>query len=185
MHTDLAHRLAQLESDVNALTPRAAQLSQRLVEISDETAKMDTAVSADAAGLEKLKQERDAGLAKLQESRANGLAELTRERQAELDAIKRDWDAKAAQMDREIAQQRDLLAELTKNYNQAALAKGQQGMEDVRIGAPAAAPDHPLPRGGAVKTLVALLIGGCLGIGISLVREARREPVRSPREAAN
>jgi uncharacterized protein involved in exopolysaccharide biosynthesis len=186
VHTDLAHRLAQLESDVNALTPRAAQLSQRLVEISDEAAKMDTAVSADAAGLEKLSQERDAGLAKLQESRANGLAELTRQRQAELDAIKRDWDAKAAQMDRDIAQQRDLLAELTKNYNQAALAKGQQGMEDVRIGAPAASPDHPMPRGGIVKTLVALILGGCIGISIALVREAgRSQGVRSGKGSAS
>jgi uncharacterized protein involved in exopolysaccharide biosynthesis len=77
-------------------------------------------------------------------------------------------------MDRDIAQQRDLLAELTKNYNQAALAKGQQGMEDVRIGAPAAPPDHPLARGGVVKTLVGLIVGGCLGIGVALVREARR-----------
>ncbi len=184
VHTDLAHRLAQLESDVNALTPRAAQLSQRLAEISDEAAKMDLAVSADQAGLGKLTQERDAGLAKLQEVRSNALADLTRQRQSELDAIKRDWDAKAAQMDRDIAQQRDLLAELTKNYNQAALAKGQQGMEDVRIGAPAAAPDHALPRGGTVKVLVALIFGGCIGIGIALVREAGRGPARSPRESA-
>lgn len=180
VNTELARRLAQLESDVNALTPRAAQLSQRLGEISDEASKMDLAVSADQAGLEKITQERDAGLAKLREVRSNGLVDLTRQRQAELDAIKRDWDAKAAQMDRDIAQQRDLLAELTKNYNQAALAKGQQGMEDVRIGAPAAPPDHPLPRGGLVKSLVALILGGFVGIGIALVREAgRSQGVRS------
>jgi capsular polysaccharide biosynthesis protein len=176
VYTELARRVAQLESDVNALTPRAAQLAERLGEISAEAAKMDLSVSTDESALEKLSQERDAGLAKLREDRTNRVTELMRERQADLDAIKREWDTKTAQMDRDIAQQRDLLAELTKNYNQAALAKGQQGMEDVRIGAPAAPPDHPLARGGVVKTLVGLFVGGCLGIGVALVREVRQTP---------
>jgi capsular polysaccharide biosynthesis protein len=185
VHTELARRLSQLESDVNALTPRAAQLAERLAEISKETSNMDVSVSADEAGLEQLNQERDAGLARLREDRSNRLSGLTRQRQNELDAIKREWDTKLGQLDRDIAQERELLSELAKNYNQATLARGQQDFEDVRLGAAAVVPDTQLPRLGALKTLLGLVIGGLLGTGAALVREASRVGVGTRLAAVN
>jgi uncharacterized protein involved in exopolysaccharide biosynthesis len=64
------------------------------------------------------------------------------------------------------------------------LAKGQHEFEDVRLGAPAVPPERPTPRGGLLKTLVAVFVGGGLGIGVSLVREANAKVVVNARERA-
>jgi uncharacterized protein involved in exopolysaccharide biosynthesis len=77
-------------------------------------------------------------------------------------------------MDRDIGQQRDLFADLAKRANQALLAKAESNVEDVRLGAPAVPPDQPRRRGGVRMTLIGLIVGGILGIGASMVREASR-----------
>ncbi len=172
--TMIATNISQAETDYNALVPRASQLEERLGEISKTLKDADSGIRTDNAGLEKLEKERDAGLAKLQDERANGLAELTRDRQQELDAIKREGDAALGSMDRDIGQQRDLFADLAKRANQALLAKAETNVEDVRLGAPAVPPDEPRRRGGVKMTLIALIAGGVLGIGVSMIREASR-----------
>ncbi|MFI5166669.1 MAG: hypothetical protein ACHQQS_08625 [Thermoanaerobaculales bacterium] len=172
VYTTIASNLSQTETDLNALTPRAHQLEQRLAEMSVELNTTDAGLSTDEAGLEKLQRERDAGLSRLEANRANDLDRLTRERQADLDGIKREWDTRLAQADRDIGQEKDLFADLAKKDSQALLAKAQQDVEDVRLGAPAVAPDRPQRRGGATKSLLALVIGGLVGTGIAIVREA-------------
>jgi uncharacterized protein involved in exopolysaccharide biosynthesis len=177
VYTTIASNLSQAESDFNALKPRASQLEQRLQEMSAELKLADSGISADNAGLEKLQREREAGLANLQNDRANALAGLNRDRQRDLDAIRREWDTNLAIMDRDIAQQRELFGELAKKANQALLAKAEPNAEDVRLAAPAMAPDRPRRRGGAAKTAIGIFAGALLGIGLSLVREAGRRPL--------
>ncbi len=170
--TSLSEKTANIEMEVNSLIPRAAGLAADIERLNTEMKTVETSLGSDEAALEKLQRERDAGLAQLKEDRENMLTHLTHERQAALDAIKRETDTRLAQADRMIAQERDLFAELAKNYNQARLAKGEQNMEDIRLGAPAVPPENPEPRGGAKKALLAAIVGGMLGLFIALVREA-------------
>ncbi len=172
VYTSLNAKAAEIEMDVNAMTPRAAALAQDLDRISTEMKTLETTLRGYQAGLEKLEREREAGLAQLQEQRGNGLARLQRDRQSELDALKREADTRLGQLDRDIAQQRELFDRLAKSYNQALLAKGQQDVEDVRLGAPAVPPQVPQPRGRAAKTLLAAILGGMLGLGVAVVRES-------------
>jgi len=172
--TSLSARMAEIEMDVNAMTPRAAALATDLQRINVEMGALETRVRMDDADLEKLTREREAGLQKLTEERENKIALLTRSRDEELDGIKREMDTRLGQIDRNVNQQRELFGQLAKNYNQALLAKGQQDVEDVRIGAPAVPPQSAQPRGRITKTLFAVMIGGFLGIVMALVREAGR-----------
>lgn len=170
----LATRVSQIEIEVNALLPREAQLTQQLEQLSEELKNLDASIRSDESRLEKLKLERAAGQTKLQEERDNLLAELNRNRQRELDTIKRGWQNRLSQSDRNIGQQRELFAELGRNHNQALLAKAQQDMEDIRLGARAVPPDQPKPRGTMFKTLLALVLGGMIGFIAALVREVAR-----------
>ena len=141
--TSLSEKTANIEMEVNSLIPRAAGLAADIERLNTEMKTAETSLGSDEAALEKLQRERDAGLTQLKEDRENMLTHLTNERQAALDAIKRETDTRLAQADRMIAQERDLFAELAKNYNQARLAKGEQNMEDIRLGAPAVPPEDP------------------------------------------
>jgi capsular polysaccharide biosynthesis protein len=172
VYSDLASRAASTEADVAALGPRAAQLTERLDALSGQMKTMEIANSNDESGLQELKNTREASFTDLDEKRSAQLAVLNRERQQELDGLKREMDTRLGQLDRDIGQQKDLFGELSKSYNQALLAKGQQGFEDVRLGAPAVPPTTALPRGRLVKALIAAIIGGVLGIGVAMVREA-------------
>ena len=141
VYTSLSEKTANIEMEVNSLIPRAAGLTADLERLNTEMKKAEASLGSDEAALDKLQRERAAGLAQLQEDRENMLTHLTHERQAALDAIKRETDTRLGQADRMISQERDLFAELAKNYNQARLAKGEQNMEDIRLGAPAVPPE--------------------------------------------
>ena len=172
VYTSLSAKTAEIEMDVNAMTPRAAGLTKDLDRISSEMKSLETNLRGEEASLEKLQREREAGLAQLQEQRANALATLQRDRQGELDGLKLEADARLAQLDRDITQKRQLFDRLAANYTQALLAKGQQDVEDVSLAAPAVPPQVPEPRGLATKGLLAAMIGGLLGLGAALVRES-------------
>ena len=170
--TSLSEKTANIEMDVNSLIPRAAGLAADIERLNTEMKTVEASLGSDEAALDKLQRERDAGLAQLKEDRENVLTQMTHARQAALDSIKRETDTRLAQADRMIAQERDLFAELAKNFNQARLAKAEQNMEDIRLGAPAVPHETPQPRGGVTKALLATIIGGLLGVFIALVREA-------------
>jgi uncharacterized protein involved in exopolysaccharide biosynthesis len=157
--------------DVNAMVPRAAAMATDLERINSEMRALENRVRTDDAELEKVTREREAGLQRLGQDRDNKLEELTRNRDEELDGIKREMDTRLGQFDRNINQQRDLFDQLAKNYNQALLAKGEQGIEDMRLGAPAVPPAQAQPRGRAMKSVFATILGGMLGWGFALLRE--------------
>jgi uncharacterized protein involved in exopolysaccharide biosynthesis len=172
VYTALSAKVADIEMDVNAMVPRAATLAAGLERINTEMKALETNYRADDAGLEKLARERQSELEQLKAQRENQLAELSRAKQSELDGIKRETDTRLVQLDREIAQQREFFSYLAKNHNQALLAKAQENVEDARLGAPAVPPQTTEPRGLATKSLLAVVIGGVLGLGAGLVREA-------------
>ena len=174
LYQELSTRLSKVEIDVFTLMPRAEQLKGEITGLSAEVGRLDQEYGPDVSGLEKLSQERDAGLANLQENRANGLRTLTRDKERALDSITRERETRLAQLSRDIGHEQELYAELAKAYNQAVLAKAQENVEDVRLGAPAVPPETPTSRGGVTKILVAAILGGMLGLFIALVRDAAR-----------
>ena len=176
MYQELSTRLSKVETDVFTLMPRAEQLKREITNLGTDVRRLDQEYGPDVSGLEKLSEERDAGLEKLQEDRRNGLGELTRNKQRALDDITREREARLAQLNRDIGHEQELYSELAKAYNQAVLAKAQENVEDVRLGAPAVPPETPAPRGGATKALLAAILGGMLGLFIALVREAAVRP---------
>ncbi len=179
LYTEIASRTARIEADVNALAPRAAQLEAQLAEMAEALKQLDAAVGRDRAAVERLTREREAGLAKVQAERENELAALERQRQQELDAIQRERDTRLAQLDRDIAQHRELYAQLAKSHNQALLAKAGQDVEDVRLGAAAVAPLRAKSRETVVKgVLLAALAALAATVG-ALVSEASRRATAS------
>ena len=175
VHTSLSTKTAELEMDVNALAPRGAALTKDLERISAEMKTLETQVRTHEANLEKLAREREAGLQELAEERGNKLSQLTRNREEELDGIRRQMDTRLGQTDRNIDQQRDLFRQLVETYNQGILARREDNVEGVRLSAPAVAPEQPQPRGRATKSVLATILGGMLGLGLALVREALRK----------
>jgi uncharacterized protein involved in exopolysaccharide biosynthesis len=171
-YTALTAKVADIEMDVNSMAPRAKSLAADLQRLDGEMKTLETVYRSDNAGLDKLTRERQAGLDQLQAQRDNRLAELKRLSQSQLDGLKRESDMRLAQLDRTIAQRRDLFSDLEKNYNQALLAKAQENMEDVRLAAAAVPPQVPEGRGFLVKTLAAAIIGGLLGFLLCLIRES-------------
>ena len=174
VYTGLATRLSLLETEVNALTPRAAQLAERLTEMSTELQRLVRVVGNDRAVIEGLTREREAGLEKLNDDRATRLAELTRQRQQELDAIERERTSRLGQLDRDIAQQAALLSKLAEDFNEVLLAKAQQDVEDIRLGAAAVPPAQPQPRNSLLKSLLAATLAGLLALVAAMLRDAAR-----------
>jgi len=172
VYTELSSRKSQIEREVNAMIPRSMQLTQELERFSTVLHNLDTAVRTDEAALEKLKLEHDAGLERLATERSVQLEVLTRQSKQELDALTRERDNRLAQLDRDIERLKRLYDDLAKNYNQATLAKAQQEVEDVRLGAAAVPPDYPASRRIAMKSVLALLVGGMLGLFAAVIGDA-------------
>ena len=171
LYTEVATRVVELETQVDALAPRAAEMEAKLAQMSQALNALEVSVGADQAAVEKLTLEKEAELVALRAERERAAGELSRGRQAEQEAIQREREAKLAQLDRNIQQQSDLYSQLAKSYNQAVLAKAQQEIEDVRLAAGAVSPEQPRSRGTAAKGLLAVIVGGMLGTLVALVRE--------------
>jgi uncharacterized protein involved in exopolysaccharide biosynthesis len=191
---DLSARVSNLQVEVSVLGPRRAQLQGQIEKASEFVITFETALTGDDEELAKLEREREIGLAKLNDERSLGLsrlkeeralaysklkqdreletATLTRASREEIDGFARERDVAMNRFDRDLGQQRELFAQLAKSYNQGLLTKGEQGVEDVRVGAPAVAPEQAQPRSRTTKSLLAAVLGGMLGIGVALVRES-------------
>lgn len=168
---ELAQRGSELELEVNALKPRREQLKKELESISAELKAFDSAIAVDDGELEKLREHRRAEFNSLIEQRRAELAIMRRAAQRELDEIDREGTIRVRQSQRDVDHGRGLYGQLASNYNQALLARGQLDVEDVRIGSKAVAPQEPLPRYGALKLLLAAILGS-LAVGAQrLIRE--------------
>ncbi|MEJ2190482.1 MAG: hypothetical protein P8Y93_13975 [Acidobacteriota bacterium] len=170
--TDLSSKTASIEMDLNALVPRAKQLSTRLAAMAQELQTLDTSLRADNASYEKLTREREAGLENLQNEGDLQISILERRKQQELDAIDRERTARVDQLTRSIDQQKQLFGQLAENYNEATLAKAEQNVEDVRLAADAVPPDHAEGRRLVMKTVLAAGLGLLVGLMLALALEA-------------
>jgi len=180
VYKELSGRVAQLEVDERALAPRYKQLEEELARISASIKSLDVSLRTDEAKLEKLTREREAGLEQLQDLRTTELEDLTRDRQRYVDALASEKDTRLAQIDRSVTQEKELNAVLSKNYNQALLAKAQQALEDVRLGAPAVKVDRSMSRGVVPAALVGAMLGTVLGIAYAFVKNALQAARPSP-----
>jgi capsular polysaccharide biosynthesis protein len=169
--TELSSRAAKIEMEINALIPRSQQLDLQLAEMSEQIRGLENELGADYSQLEMIERSREAGLENLKTTRAMSHAILERQAQRALDGITREWETRIAQLDREIGQQAALFEELAKNFNEATLAKGQNSVEDVRLGARAVAPERSMGRGIILKSFAGLLLGGLIGLLFAVVRE--------------
>jgi len=174
VHTELSLRAAMIEMELNALLPRAKQLDVRLAAIAEQMKGLDRDLRADNALFEKLERERAAGLEILNEDRSFKLAVLERQKKQELEEIAREWTTHVTQLDREITQQKKLFEQLAMNYNEATLAKAEQNVEDVRLGARAIPPDDAEPRRLAMKFALGVLVGCAVGLLAALFMDAAR-----------
>ncbi|MBI4776557.1 MAG: hypothetical protein HY788_20675 [Deltaproteobacteria bacterium] len=172
VYVELSSRTSRVAMEVNALSPRSTQMADELNRMVAEIKTLEVALSSDEASLEKLERDRNSGLVKLEEGLQNDLEELLRNKEQELNAIQVEWEARNGQMTRDISNLRKLFEELASRYNQALLAKAEQGIEDISLGSPAVPPDLPVSRGILVKALMAAIFGGLLGFCIALIRTA-------------
>jgi uncharacterized protein involved in exopolysaccharide biosynthesis len=171
VYTELSSRAARIEMELNALVPRADQLDKRLAEMAAQMKSLDRTIRTDNAAFERLDRDREAGFKILQEDNALQLAFLERHKKQELDSTKREGTKQIAQLDREITQQKDLFKQLATNYNEATIAKAENSVEDVRLGAPAVAPERPKSAQIVTKTMAALLLGIFVGLIAAAVRD--------------
>ncbi|HSR67782.1 MAG TPA: hypothetical protein VLU25_07560 [Acidobacteriota bacterium] len=154
IHTDLAMRIVQLESQVRMLR----ETQQNVYWEFDRT-------------VEKLQRERSVALGILQEEREIDLAGLIRDRRRALDRIRREHLSELAPMEREIDRLKSQVQKLSGTYNEVRLAQAREDVPDVRLAMPAVPPRSPKPLGLGLKLLVAVLLGGMLGLAVAIVRE--------------
>ena len=171
LYTELSSRASETELEVNGLIPRSEQLINELERLSAEIKERDASIRRDNIALSQLERERQVGLEKLRTERGQQANILMRQTIQEMNALERERDQRLEQLRRDLVNQNELYTELAKNYNQAILVKAQQDVEDVRIGVPAVAVNDPEPRGTVMKSLIALVCGGLVGVCIAAVRD--------------
>jgi uncharacterized protein involved in exopolysaccharide biosynthesis len=157
---------------VNALRPRADQLTVELESLEKRIQELETSLRADEAELDRRTQERAAQLEGLTEERSADQSDLERNRERALVTLQREWDVRVAQAEREIGAAQKLFEELAGHFGQAVLARAELDVEDVRLVAEATAPFEPVPRYLVLRGLIATVLGGLLGILAALVRES-------------
>jgi hypothetical protein len=173
VYADLSGEVARLEIELNALVPRAAQLTSQLGELAAAIRDREVDLARDRAGVATTRENRDAGLFALLGRQATGMAAHVRARDRELAKIKHEQDDTLNSLDRTVAARRDLFASLSKVHNQALLARAQPISEDVRLAAPAVPPHEPESKGLPFKTGVGTVLGGLAGVLFAIAREAR------------
>lgn len=175
VYLELSSRTSDLELEVSSLEPRAEQLLDRLAVMTDDFHALDTTLGENRATLEKLRQQRAAGLANLKQERQLGLDHLKQDKERTLERLENTWETRVVQIERDIDQESELFSELATNFNEASLATTSSGVEDVRVGAAAVPPDRPQSSYVFIRSALAALFGGFLGLLFALVRASRPE----------
>lgn len=176
LYESLLDLAAKTEIDVRALLPEAAELTRQLETSFGEIKSLKKALAADLAKLEKLVREREAGLEKLKAGRETANAIKERMRQQELEFMRREWRLTEDQHMRRLSQQRELVVELSSNFNQALLMKSTSETEDVRLAAAAVEPQSPVQFLTLLKLLFWIAAGGMSGLLAAFFKEIRKQP---------
>jgi hypothetical protein len=171
---ELTRRIAWATAEHAALRPRSAQLRTQIDDLLRIMAESESALRANTAGLTAIEETRAAGLERLDVEQITELETLERQRDQALELHRRETENRVEQQTRSIERQKELFAELAKDYNEAVIAKAQADLEEVRLGAPAVVSERPLPRQLVFKAVLAGLVGAMIGLLIALVNDRRR-----------
>ena len=169
------------------INPEYADLAKRLSEaqlalesFDDEDLRKARNI---ASGMEKVQRDRSAGFSNLVEQRAQSLREaqnqksrdledLRMQRKQELAALDSQQTTGLADINRRLTYASQLFDELAERSKQAELARGQEDLADVRLGASAIQPLHPLSKHLPVKITLAVFFGALFGALIALYKTA-------------
>jgi len=180
VYAQLRLRASELYVETNALIHRAAQLAEEISDTRAVSAK--TSPSTNATEIESYSPvdievlvKRNEELGRILDDRRRGLTTLLRQEEQELDDLARARDAQLNSLDQEIVLIQAFHNQLHENANQAALARNQLDIKDIRLVAPAAIPEHPLPRGSSIKAILAASLAGMAGLLVALTRDVRRQ----------
>ncbi|MFH1176462.1 MAG: hypothetical protein V1750_03565 [Acidobacteriota bacterium] len=179
VYSELAATAARLEIEVAALDPRADQLTRLIEEGTEALREREIALAADDSGLAALREGREAGLTALLARQATEAAVQGRERARDLAALDGERSNALAAVDRKIETHKALLASLSQVQSQAALARAQTNITDVRLVLPAIAPDAPEPRGILMRSAIGTALGALIGLLLALAIEARARTARA------
>lgn len=172
VYVELDRRLADAQVRVATLTAQQERTSLRLAEMDAAIQALDSGLRGGEVSLENLLERRQAEWRMLRVQREEERAELERQRDRLIEALRFERDAVIAGINREIELETKRANELNVSFTDAALAKAQLDIPDVRFGSRAVPPPDPEPRQRAFKTAVALLVGGILGFALAILRRS-------------
>jgi len=179
-HADMVTRVANLEIDVAALTPREAKLRADLATKSAVLKAEDTALRTDQVALDELTRGREIGLQSLAEDLSLKEATLKRERDLVIQGFNRQAEIRQAAIHRGLAQEKTLYEQFAKYQSEAVIAKAQENRQDVQLAVPAVAPTSPKASRRSQMAVIAGILGLLIGVGHAVVRGALRQPKKLP-----
>ncbi len=174
IYVELDRQLAAAEVQTEILGPEKSRLLARQEELSLEIEGVFQSLEQGGLEFEQLVQERSVGQKQLELDRKASLQVLKRREGEMLSVEMQQADTATAQLKREIGFQLNLYKTLQKSFTDAALAREQMKIEDVRLSTKALAPDGPLPQNRGFKTLIAFFLGAAFGFFLALARAVLR-----------
>ena len=176
--------LQQARADIAAAEATLAEIEavRERDRTDEQKAQLEELLLSRRAGLRRLQEEhqaarirleidRETGRSALDIEREIGLDDLKRRRTEALASVERERETTLRQLDREIEDEEDLFGQLAASHSQALLAEAQEDVEDVRLAGEAVPPEKPERRGGLLMSIIASILGGCLGLVVALYRE--------------
>lgn len=166
LHAELTLKVAELESQVEALLEPAIAEEVRSLLVALELAQRER-----AAGLLDLQEERLLGLDRLRRDQRLAIEDLRRGRGRELAALARRQQLTEAASRRELAPAQQLFDQLSRSLGDAELAQSSGDLPDVRLASAASPPVAEQPRRAGFFAVVGLVLGGLVGLALAVARE--------------
>ena len=164
-----------LKSD--EINPLYDELTLKVLELETELKALAGAVSGPIgrvlAELERIELERSAGLLALDETNRLDLRVLQLRRGRDLEALHLEELQVRNKHNRRVKQLDGLADELSGQLNRSVVSRVLEEVEVVKLALPAAPPQTPISRQMLIKTMIAVFLGGLLGLMITLFRSAR------------
>lgn len=176
LHAELTLRVAELESQVEALLGDAETHALRPLLVALELAQRER-----AAGLRTLQEERLRGLDRLRRRQRFAVEEFRRARERELAGIARQRQLSDSALARDLAPAQQLFDQLSRSLGDAGLVASSRALPDVRLASGASPPVAAQPRRAGFYAGLGFIFGSLAGIVLAVMRELA---VRAPEESA-
>ena len=156
LYDELTLKVLELESELKALAGAAAgPIAQLLAE------------------LERIELERTAGLVALQEANRLDLRVLQLRRGRDIEALRLEEMEVRSKHNRITEQLGGLAEELSGQLNRSVVSRVLEEVDVVKLAVPASPPQTPISRQMLIKVMIAVFLGGLLGLMITLFRSAK------------